>query len=344
MELFQRNRLGRFLWGTQKSQYVKRSVVAAICCLLTMLAGCGGMSYDMAYDPDYPVSSFRVVTNDRYAVGESFAAGLCVTSGSVTENTKFVPGDIGAAGLFDLSNSEVIYASNIHGKLYPASMTKVMTALVALKYGNLDDMLVATENAVIDEYGVQTFGIRAGDRMTLDQALHILLIKSANDVGIMIAEHIGGSVEGFAQMMNEEAARIGATNSHFVNPHGLHDEEHFTTAYDMYLIFQQAMQYDEFRQIIAMESYTTVYTNAEGKACEETVRSTVQYLTKNYTAPDNITVIGGKTGTTNAAGNCLILLVKDTSGNQYISVIMRAGERGVLYEKMNALLSEIYRQ
>ncbi|MDE6419992.1 MAG: D-alanyl-D-alanine carboxypeptidase [Lachnospiraceae bacterium] len=327
-----------------KIPHVKRGMLAAVFSLLITLTGCGELAYDMAYDPDYPVSSFRVVTNDRYAVGESFAAGLCVTANNVTENTEFVFGDLGAAGLFDLSNSKIIYANNIHGKLYPASMTKVMTALVALKYGNLDDMLVASENAVIDEYGVQTFGLRAGDRMTLDQALHILLIKSANDVGIMIAEHIGGSVEGFAKLMNDEAARLGATNSHFVNPHGLHDEEHYTTAYDMYLIFQEAMQYDEFKQIIAMESYTTVYTNADGNASEETVRSTIQYLTRNYTAPDNITVIGGKTGTTNAAGNCLVLLVKDTSGNQYIAVIMRARERGTLYEKMNALLSEIYKQ
>ncbi|MCM1539182.1 MAG: D-alanyl-D-alanine carboxypeptidase [bacterium] len=306
-----------------------------------MLTGCGELSYDMAYNPDYPVSSFRVVTNDRYAVGDSFASELCVTAENVTEGVSFVLGDLGAAGLFDLGNSEVIYANNIHGKLYPASLTKVMTALVALKYANLDDMLVASENAVIDEYGVQTFGIKAGDRMTLDQALHILLINSANDVALMVAEHIGGSVEGFAQMMNEEAAHLGATNTHFVNPHGLSDENHYTTAYDMYLIFQQALQYEEFRQIITMDSYTTVYTNAEGNASEATVRSTVQYHTGNYRAPENITVIGGKTGTTNAAGNCLILLVKDTSGNQYISVIMRARERGVLYEKMNALLREI---
>lgn len=320
----------------------RRTVFAALCSLLIILTGCGEKSYDMAYTPDYPVSSFRVVTNDRYAVGESFAAGLCVAAESVTEDTDFVFGDLGAAGLFDLSNSRVIYANNIHVKLYPASLTKVLTALVALKYASLDDMLVASENAVIDEYGVQTFGIRAGDRMTMDQALHILLINSANDVAIMIAEHIAGSVEGFAKMMNDEAARIGATNSHFVNPHGLSDENHYTTAYDMYLIFGQAMQYDEFKQIIAMDSYTTVYTDAEGNAREQTVRSTVQYHTKNYTAPDNITVIGGKTGTTNAAGNCLVLLVKDTSGNQYISVIMRARQRDILYEKMNALLREIY--
>ncbi len=314
----------------------------AICLMSLLLTGCGERSFDMAYDPDYPVSSFRVVNNDRYTVSDSFASGLCVTAGDVTE-TQAALTDIGAAGLFDLGNSEVLYAKNIHEKLYPASLTKVMTALIALKYANLDDILVASENVEIDVAGAQVFGLQPGDRMTLDQALHILLINSANDVAVMIAEHIGGSIDGFVQMMNNEAAVIGATNSHFVNPHGLSDENHYTTAYDLYLIFQQAMQFEEFRQIIAMDTYTTVYTDADGNPREETVKTTNQYFLKNHTAPDNITVLGGKTGTTNAAGNCLILLVKDTSGNQYISVIMRVRERSILYEKMNDLLSEIYR-
>jgi len=213
---------------------------------------------------------------------------------------------------------------------------------VALKYGNMDDVLVASENVIIEEYGAQVFGLEPGDSMTLNQAMHILLIYSANDVALMIAEHIGGSVVGFSAMMNEEANAIGATNSHFVNPHGLSDDNHYTTAYDLYLMFQAAMQYEDFKQIIAMDSYTTVFTNSEGKQTEATVKSTNQYLIKNYTAPENITVVGGKTGTTNAAGNCLMLLVKDVSGNQYIAIIMRAKERAILYQDMNELLAEIY--
>lgn len=312
--------------------------------MVLILTGCGEVPYDMAYDPDYPVSSFRVVNNDRYAVGSSFAADLCVTDGDVTENTQFLFTDhIAVAGLFDLSNSRVIYAKNIHEKVYPASLTKLMTALVALKYGNLNDILTATANVNLEDTGLQVFGLKPGDHMTMDQALHVLLINSASDTSVMIAEHIGGSVDGFVQMMNDEAALIGATNTHFVNPHGLNNVSHYTTAYDLYLIFQEAMQYDEFRQIIAMDNYTTVYTASNGNPVEKTVRTTNQYFLNQYRSPENITILGGKTGTTNAAGNCLILLAKDTSGNQYISIIMRAQERRILYEKMNDLLSEIYR-
>ena len=319
-----------------------RKIIGICMMSVLLLCACGKTEYDMPYDPDYPVSSFRLVNPDTTTLADSFASGLCVTAENVTEGTDLSLSEIGAAGLFDINNAEVIYARNIHEKLYPASLTKIMTALVALKYGNMDDVLVASENVIIEEYGAQVFGLEPGDSMTLNQAMHILLIYSANDVALMIAEHIGGSIAGFSAMMNEEANAIGATNSHFVNPHGLSDDNHYTTAYDLYLMFQAAMQYEDFKQIIAMDSYTTVFTNSEGKQTEATVKSTNQYLIKNYTAPENITVVGGKTGTTNAAGNCLMLLVKDVSGNQYIAIIMRAKERAILYQDMNELLAEIY--
>ena len=296
----------------------------------------------MVYDANYPVSSFRILNTDHTTVADSFASGLCVADTDVTEGATVDLSSVGAAGLFDIQSAEVIYGRNLHEKLYPASLTKVMTAFVALKYGNLDDVLTATENVEIDVPGAQLFGLKEGDQMTLNQALHLLLINSANDVAVLIAEYVGGSVEGFAQMMNDEAAAMGATNTHFVNPHGLSNDNHYTTAYDLYLMFNAAIQYPEFCQIIAMDSYTTTYLH-NGEQKEATVSSTNQYFMRNYTAPGNITVLGGKTGTTNAAGNCLLLLVKDASGNQYISIILRARERGILYEKMNGLLSEIYR-
>lgn len=328
--------------GVKCTNRIRKLAVIMIVCIIT-LTGCGGTSYQMSYDPDYPVSSFRIINPDTTTIADSFASGLCVTDHDITEGTEVSLSESSVAGLFALNSSEVLYARNVHEKLYPASLTKVMTALVALKYGNLDDVLVASENVIIEEYGAQVFGLEPGDSMTLYQALHILLMYSANDVAIMIAEHIGGSVEGFADMMNAEANAIGATNTHFVNPHGLSDNNHYTTAYDLYLMFQAAMQYEEFKQIIAMDTYTTVYTDHNGNQVESTVKTTNQYLVKNYTAPENVTVIGGKTGTTNAAGNCLILLVKDTSGNQYIAIVMRAKERALLYEDMNDLLALIYR-
>ncbi len=317
------------------------AMLVLVCLLVLGLTGCGTKDYALAYDPDTSVSAFRVTNSVTAAKAAPFAAKLCVTDQDVTGSSGVEMEEKSAAGLFDLNHHEVLYAQNIHEKKYPASLTKVMTALVALKYGNTEDIITVTSNAQITESGATLCGLKAGDHLTLDQALHALLIYSANDAGVAIAEHVGGSIEGFADMMNEEAKAIGATGSHFVNPHGLHDEEHYVTAYDMYLIFNEAMKYDLFSEIIHMTTYSTTYTDQNGNAKELKFDTTNQYLKNVYQAPENITVIGGKTGTTTAAGSCLILLSRDTSGNPYISVILQATERGLLYQEMTTLLSEI---
>lgn len=315
-------------------------VLALLCVHLT--AGCASKEYRFAYDPDSSVSSFQMLENRMISQSALFAEDLCVASSDINNGADVDESLFGSAALFSLNKNEVLYAKNIHERLYPASTTKVMTALVALKYGNTEDKITVSALASgITESGAQLCGLKAGDTLTLDQALHALLMYSANDAGLAIAEHIGGSVEHFSEMMNEEAARIGATNCHFVNPHGLQDESHYVTAYDLYLIFNEAIKYNLFSEIIGMTSYTTTYSDKNGNAKTFEFGTTNQYLQGNYYPPENVTVIGGKTGTTTAAGNCLVLLSKDASGSRYISVILKCTERGLLYEEMTGLLSEI---
>lgn len=272
-----------------------------------------------------------------------FAAQLCVVTEDVPKEADTDLSKLKAALLFSLKDQEVICAKNPHDTLAPASLTKVMTALLVLKYGSLDQRLTATDAAKITESGAKLCGIKSGDNMTMDQALRIMLIYSANDIAMMIAVNMGGTVEHFVEMMNEEAARLGATNTHFANPHGLPDSNHYTTAYDLYLIFNEAIKYETFNEIIHMSGYQTVYYDKDGK--EQTFdRSTTNLFLKagsGYSAPTNVTVIGGKTGMTNEAGNCLILLVKDVSGNPYIAVAMGAPSTQDLYGAMADLLKEI---
>ncbi len=304
--------------------------------LVLSLCGCGKDKLALSYE--------RAVTQNALTqaqMADPFASDLCVISGDYLEGTDVSIEETSAAGLFDVNHNKVLYSKNIHERLNPASLTKVMTALVAIKYGNTEDTIICSENVKITESGATLCGLKAGDKLTLNQALHALLINSANDAAIAIAEHIGGSVEGFAAMMNEEAVLLGATGSHFVNPHGLTENEHYVTAYDMYLIMNAAMQYELFNEIIHMNDYTTVYYASDDSEKEMSFRSTNLFFHGDYNAPDKITVIGGKTGTTNAAGNCLILLTKDTGGNPYISVILRASQRTLLYEEMIDLLEEI---
>ncbi len=318
--------------------------LTALCTALIMsvcLGGCGELDYDMAYNPDSEVSGFNVMSGKDSKMMEAFAADLCVVTEDILNDEEVDMSRATAAVLFDVNNRDVVYSKNAHERLYPASLTKVMTALVALKYGSLEQVLTATDSVIITEAGAQLCGLKSGDTMTLDQALRILLIYSANDVAMLIAENIGGTTEHFMEMMNEEAVRLGATNTNFVNPHGLTAEGHYTTAYDLYLIFNEAIQYETFNEIIHMTSYQTTYYDRNGNAKELSFETTNLFLRGHYQAPGNITVIGGKTGTTNAAGHCLLLLSRDATGAPYISVILRSEARDVLYTEMADLLDEI---
>ncbi|MBP3476535.1 MAG: D-alanyl-D-alanine carboxypeptidase [Lachnospiraceae bacterium] len=319
---------------------LKWKISAILMVIILSVTGCGNTRYDMAYELNSDVSSYQLVNISNQETVEPFAADLCVASKDIP-TAGIDLSDVGAAALFDTKNLDTLYALNVNEQIHPASLTKVMTALVALKYGSTDQMLTASQNVTITEPGAQLCGLKPGDQMTLDQALHILLLYSANDVAILIAEGVSGSVEEFVALMNEEAKSLGATNCNFTNPNGLTEDGHYVTAYDLYLIFQEALQYDLFNQIIQMTSYSTVYKDSSGNEKSIEMENTNLYLKGVYDMPANVTVIGGKTGTTNAAGHCLILLSRSSNGTPYISIIMKDTSREELYTDMTDLLETI---
>lgn len=309
--------------------------------LLFSLTSCGNTSYELPFEGNSKVSGFNVVSDQKSNMIPLFATNLCISDKQVTDSTFANTDDCGTAILFDINNSEVLYSSHAHEQMSPASLTKVLMALVALKNATPDTVLTASDQIFIDEQGAQLCGIKPGDTMTLNQALYIALLHSANDAALLIAQNIGGSEEGFVEMMNQEAKRLGATNSNFVNPHGLTDSNQYTTAYDLYLIFNEAIKYDKFVEIIQTSSYDTIYYDRNGKEIPISVRNTNKYINSDVKAPENVNVIGGKTGTTNAAGHCLMILAKDKNGAPYISIILKAGSRDSLYAQMTDLLEEI---
>ena len=156
-----------------------------------------------------------------------------------------------------------------------------------------------------------------------------------------IADYVGGSMEGFAEMMNEEAAGLMATESHFLNSNGLHDEDHYTTAYDLYLIFNECIKYDKFLDIIESKTYTADITGSDGVKRQITWEPTSFYALGEAALPQNADIIGGKTGTTKEAGNCLILLSEDVQNKPYISVVMGADTKSILYEDMTGIIEAI---
>lgn len=294
--------------------------------------------YSFVFNRNMASGSYTMVNvAEVNATLSGYTESICVDYGEYKQSDSYILAEAG--GFFDITGQEVIYGKNLYQTMNPASLTKVMTALVALKYGNLSDTVVVTENAMVKESGAQTAGFKVGDIMSLEQAINIMMVCSANDAALTVAEHVGGSVGDFVNLMNMEAQRIGATGTHFTNPHGLTDEEHKTTPYDMYLIFNEALKNDTFKAIINQVAYTTQYSDAAGNLKDFSSDSTNLFFKGTYETPSDIMVLGGKTGTTNAAGSCLMIYAKDSNNHYYISVVLNAPDRETVYKDTVSLLA-----
>jgi len=305
------------------------------------LSGCQNISDQfLSYTDTKTLDEFKIDNDLSTQTNDFFAKDLALISIDETPDTDAELTSQSTL-LVNVTDNEVVYQNNVYEQLFPASLTKLLTALVVLKNAELTDSVTISYNAShIQESGAKTCGFKEGDVISLDALLHCLLVYSGNDAGIAIAEHVGGSEEAFAEMMNDEAASIGATHSNFVNSHGLHDELHYTTAYDLYLIFNELIQSDKFLSIINMSSFTAIYQDYTGKEKQNVFKTTDWFLDGNAEAPEGVTILGGKTGTTYKAGNCLILLSQNTEGTKYISVILKAESNDLIYAQMSHLLSK----
>lgn len=324
---------------------MKRKHLLFIVMVLLMTVIAAGCSQDAVYMRPYAEkeSLTGYDNGDNLVPAEAglFAEDLCVIPvNSDKDKDKKLKGK--SSLLVDITEQKQLYADNIYAKVYPASVTKILTTLVVLKYGNLEDIAtVSKEAANITEWGAVKMGINEGDKISLDALLTAFLMYSGNDAGIALGEHVGGSVEGFAKMMNEEAKRLGATDSNFVNPHGLHDENHYTTAYDMYLIFNEVIHYEKFLKIINLDQYKAVYEDKNGNKIEREFKTTNRFLNGRQAAPEGITVFGGKTGTTQKAGSCLVLYSKDAKDHEYLSLLFKTENADALFSQMSYLLKQI---
>lgn len=309
-------------------------------CLLLSLTACKDDETSVAsyklYDSSY---MYGITHNGSSSNVAFFAKDLCI-QGTDDIGISQVDSQVAtAAGAFNITDQTVAYAQSVHEQLYPASTTKILTCLVACLYGNLDDYYTVSENAVNQASDSSVCDLKAGDVISLRDLLYGLMLRSGNDAAVAIAEGVSGDVDSFVQIMNDTAESIGASNSHFVNPNGLQDENHYTTVYDMYLLLNAAVQNSDFYTIFTATNYTASYTsNGAAKTVDWT--TTNQYLTKNVNTPTGITILGGKTGTTGAAGYCLVLLSENEEHDKIISVVFNADCRSNLYLLMNEILSQ----
>ncbi len=231
-----------------------------------------------------------------------------------------------AVVLMDSNTGKVLYEKNSEEKMYPASTTKIMTAILAIENCNLSDTTTVSYDAVMSvPAGYSNASLQIGEELTIGQLLDVLLVRSANDAANVLAEHIGGSIESFASMMNTKAEEIGCKNTHFTNPSGKHDDEHYTTAHDLGLITQYCMKNSTFRLIVSQSSCTVAPTN---KYEQRHYNNTNDLIIPNETKrADNYYykyAIGVKTGYTKEAKNCLIS-ASNKDEFELISVVLGAG-------------------
>ena len=330
------------------NKFIKKriSVVLVIVMLVTFcLGGCGFTEVTLSYSElsDKPAFLTTTVEEEDEFV-HALAENYCV---SVTDvaidgiDTQMING----AGLFDLKRGQVLFGSRLYEHFYPASITKVLTAYIVLKdveEGKLamDTPVPIGPNTVINESGVAACAFNQGDAVTVEQALYVMMLRSDNGTAIALAELVSGSVEAFAERMNAEAAAIGATSSHFVNPNGLTNAEHYSTIYDLYLLLTKAMENTTFAQIFQTKEYETTVTDKDGVPRTVSCTATNRYARGLENVPEGVMFLGGKTGTTKAAGNCLIIYTMNEAGDSYICVVLGAQDQDTLYLKMGELLGQ----
>lgn len=224
--------------------------------------------------------------------------------------------------VMDASSGYILYQKDMDKKMYPASMTKIMTALLVLEKGNLDDIVTVSQKAVdsVDIYQSSNIGLQVGEEVSVRDLLNALLIPSANDAAYALAEYISSSELDFANLMNERARELGAVNTHFANSSGLHDDDHYTTAHDIALIAREAMKNTTFAQTVSQSTFIFPQTNMrQSKATYANTNHLVsRYLNTSYYYDKST---GIKTGFTDEAKHTLASSAKDGS-NSLISVVM----------------------
>ena len=269
------------------------------------------------------------------AAEETAAASSGITTNSIAGWPQGPEITSTAAVIMEDSTNTVLYAKNADQQLYPGGTVKVMTTLLALENTQLTDQVTMTATGVSGVTdGGANISAQLDEVFTIEQCLYAMMLSSANDIALQVAEHIGGSVEGFVQMMNDRAAQLGCTGTVFTNPTGLPDENQHTTAHDMALIMKAAIDNDTFRTIAGTTSYTISATNVSGGE---------RVLTNNFSMLNSANAayypncIGGREGYTEASGSTLVCGA-EKNGTTLIAVVLQ-GASGTTAAEAGSLLN-----
>ncbi|MBC8569685.1 D-alanyl-D-alanine carboxypeptidase family protein [Zongyangia hominis] len=275
-----------------------------------------------------------------YGIDSSPSVGTSESVSDTTPACTISPNQIisETAVLMEADSGQVLYDKQMNERMYPASLTKIMTAILALENGEMDNVLTVDQEILDDvySYGLSTshIALTVGERISLQDALYAALLESANDATALIAKFIGGTLDHFVEMMNQKAAEIGATHTHFVNVHGLHSDNHYTTAYDLALMMRYALSLPEFEKIISTAQYTMAPTN--NQESERYFWNQNKMIQPSYYYNED--TVGGKLGWTEEATNTMAAL-GERNGRRLICVLLKSTAASAKYKDCELLFN-----
>lgn len=231
-----------------------------------------------------------------------------------------------AAILMDSSTEKILFSKNENQIMYPASTTKILTAILVLENCKLDDIVTVPYEAIITvPSGYTIASLQAGEQLTVNDLLQLMLVHSSNDAANVLAFHVSGSIEAFSVLMNKKVEELGLKNTHFVNPSGIHDKEHVSTAYDLAVLMKYCMQNSTFRSLSSLKYCKIPATNKFEERVFDTTNELLRYDNRNVSSNYYYKyAIAGKTGYTTDAKNCLVS-VSNKDGLELICVILGSG-------------------
>ena len=312
----------------QKKQYqrkMRRRRMRFFTVLLLLVIGIWyAVSLQSGTDPDkMAVYSSLKKANAVSLNTENHVSAEKAESAYQNASLNLLESSLTAQGALVMKGDEVLYSRNADRILYPASMTKILTALVAIKEGDLDAVVTVPDmsEATCYSQGSMIAYLQQGDQMTLRDFIGVMMVYSANDAASAIAYHIGGSEEGFAEKVNAYAIELGAMSTHYTNPHGLHDENHYTCANDMMLFLKAAVNNEILLEIMQTPEYVCELIRDDAHL-SFAFPTTSRYLNGDHSI-EGFDYVAGKTGYTGPAGRCFASCF-EKDGEYYYSVVMNS--------------------
>ena len=284
------------------------------------------------------------MSQDKKSIYNIFAVTILLIMACFCNTKVYATDDLlvnaKASLIVEVNSGKIIYENNAKVQNYPASVTKILTAILVIENCRLDDIAVVSQNTVSNiPEGYAVAPLFVGEEMRIEDLLYALMLSSANDAAFVLAEHVGGTTENFVDMMNKKAQELGCKNTNFVNPNGIHNDNHYTTAYDMYLISKYAMQNKTFAKIVSTYEHILPATNKYSN------NDRIMINTNDFINPKSVyydkNIKGIKTGTTMQAGNCLITNVaKDDI--EIITVILGAETSDSKFSETSKMINYMF--